>query len=240
MHFLPFLKTFFFHPCGVDVRKYPDWILKSKINLLNANKISTIIDVGANIGQYATQVRSLGFNGRIISIEPQKKEFDILRAKTQRHNNWDAINVALGDYDGDHTINIASNSYSSSMLDINSAGGNLFNYVDKQNVTVARLDSIYDDLISPTEKVFLKVDVQGFEQEVIKGAYNSLRKIAGVQLEVSHFENYKGEMLFTDTLKEMEKLNFSLHAISPELFNSNDGKQLQSDCIFFKNTLAND
>ncbi|MEZ4901458.1 MAG: FkbM family methyltransferase [Spirosomataceae bacterium] len=117
MNLSSFIRRSVFYPLGIDIRKYPDWVLKSRINLLNANKITTVIDVGANIGQYASQIRRLGFDGRIISIEPQKKEFNKLSTLTKKYKNWEAINIALGDYDGISLINIASNSHSSSLLE---------------------------------------------------------------------------------------------------------------------------
>lgn len=78
--------------------------------------IDILIDVGANIGQYARGVRADGFQGRIISFEPLRAAFKILEANARQDGNWVAVNKAIGDRSGSAEINVAGNSWSSSLL----------------------------------------------------------------------------------------------------------------------------
>ncbi|MDZ7612459.1 MAG: FkbM family methyltransferase [Flavobacteriaceae bacterium] len=84
------------NPLKIDIIKYPNSDLRRRKKLLEFHKVSKIIDVGANIGQYAMLTRKLGFKGEIISFEPGLSEFNKLLKNSEKDKNWKIYNLALG------------------------------------------------------------------------------------------------------------------------------------------------
>lgn len=221
----------------VDIKKYPTIDLRRRKKLLEHYKITKILDVGANKGQYATEVRKLGFKGEIISFEPVKDVYQLLHQKAKKDHRWKCFNYALGDEEKEMSINISKNTYSSSILDIlpshvNNAPQSKTTH--KETIIVKKLDSIYKTLVKEEEKVLLKIDVQGFEKQVLQGAHNSLTDIKGVQVEMSIEELYKDELLFIKMIELLESSSFKLNSLENGFFNQNSGKLLQVDGIFFR------
>ena len=226
------------NPLKIDIIKYPNLDLRRRKNLMYNFKVNKILDVGANTGQYAETMRDLGYNGEIISFEPLTKAYKLLALKAAKDNKWSTYNFALGIKEEKVTINVSKNLFSSSILEImpdhvdsepESA------YIDKQITQVKKLDELYDDLILENDVVFLKIDVQGFEKNVIKGAEKALAKIKGIQLEMSLTKLYEGEMLFAEMIEYLKRYDFKLFSLENGFYNNETGQLLQVDGIFFKN-----
>ena len=166
------------NPVGYDIVKYktthPAHIV---LNHLNINNIKTVLDVGANAGQYSYELRKAGYRGRIISFEPLSGAYQRLRLNAEHDKNWQTFNFALGDTNGTTSINISRHSPSSSLLPMTSlhneaAPGS--EYMSEEEIEIKTLDTIFDTLRISGENVFLKVDTQGYEKKVLDGAINSL------------------------------------------------------------------
>jgi FkbM family methyltransferase len=228
----------FINPLGIDIIKYPELDLRRRKKLLEHHKITKILDVGANEGQYAEQTQKLGFKGGIISFEPVKSVFEKLNKKTQKNRFWSAYNYGLGNKNEQVLINISKNTFSSSLLEImpnHVKGAPESKYTHQEKVIIKTLDEVYNEIVDDSDVVFLKIDVQGFERNVIEGSKNSLKFIKGIQLEMSLEELYKGEMLFDDTIKLLKSEGFNLHSLENGFYNDETGKLLQVDGFFFKN-----
>ncbi len=225
---------------GIDVCKFG----QSSQNVSRMRKlfdlygINTVIDVGANTGQFAEYLRSdIGFDGKVLSFEPLKSEFESLRLKAEADKKWEVFNFALGDVEKETFINIAGNSLSSSLLGmlethINAAPSS--GYVGQQAIEIKRLDSIFEGLAIEGERIYLKIDTQGFEAEVIKGAENSLRFIETVQLEMSLVPLYEGSATFDDLYRIMRDFGFELVAMEEVFSDEKSGKLLQIDGVFHR------
>lgn len=222
---------------GMEFRKYPNGDLLRMIKLIKHLKIDKIFDIGANNGQYATLMRQLGFDGVIISFEPLSDAFSELKKKTTHDKKWLAVNAAIGNFNGEAFINVAANSQSSSILKmlpshIKSAPDSV--YIKKEKIKIHSLDSIINDYLKPNDRVFLKIDTQGFEKNVLDGAQNSIRFIKGIQMEMSLIPLYEGEVLFFDMVEHMKKIGFSLYSIEGGFSDPESGRLLQIDGIFLK------
>lgn len=223
--------------CGAELKRYPDSGLSRRIKLLKQAQINLVFDVGANKGQYAIEIRKLGFKGKIISFEPLKDAFRELERKAIRTKDWQAVNMGIGDFDGETIINVAANSFSSSVLEmlpahLESAPDSEF--IKKENIKIKRIDSVINDYSKPFDHIFLKIDTQGFEKKIMDGALNSLEKIHAVQMEMSLVALYRGETLFWDMVRYMESKGFSLFSLEPGFSDQNTGRLLQVDGIFLK------
>jgi len=204
-------------------------------NLFDLHAINTILDVGANTGQYGERLRRLGFEGKIISFEPLSGAYRQLAERAAGHRDWITEHCALGDCDGEASINIAGNSASSSLLDMlprhvevapQSA------YVGTEAVVVRRLDSLLDRHVAADDHVFLKIDAQGFTHKVLAGAERSLGRVRGLEIELSTVPLYAGEPLIHEVLSLLYRSGFAVFFLEPELFDDRSGQQLQLNGLF--------
>jgi FkbM family methyltransferase len=207
------------------------------VEILDMYGTDVVLDVGANSGQYARRLISMGYANRIVSFEPLKCAFAKLRANARPYSNWKIENIALGSFDGVSEINVSRNSQSSSlreMLPAHSEAEPSTAYVGRQPVTVRRLDSILDDYWDPAERCFLKLDVQGFEKDVLDGAVGVLDRIDGLQLEMAAEACYEGETLFPEMVRFLMDSGFALSSISNAFSDHRTRQMLQVEGIFYR------
>ena len=198
-----------------------------------------VIDVGANRGQYAADVREMDPTVRIASYEPQKVCFDTLVSAAATDPNWKVIHAALGAEKGELTLNNSSNELSSSLLPMAKAHEDAApesRYVSTEVVDVRRLDDELGSInCGPNERVWLKVDTQGYEWPVLLGAPNLLKQTVAIELELSLVTMYEGQKLFTELVSDMAKLGFSLHSLLEVLVDPKSMRLLQVDGLFVAN-----
>jgi len=197
--------------------------------------INNVLDIGANYGQYGTELRRHKYNGKITSFEPLEDAYKGLVQVSSNDNDWTANNFAIGNENGLGRINIAGNSHSSSIKNMNQAhidSAPNSKYVDTQNIEIKTLDSIYDRYCEQDDNVMMKVDTQGFEKEVVDGALGCLKNVTLVQLELSLVPLYENEFLFIDMVMYMAEQGFRLIAIEDGFSNPKTGEQLQVDGVF--------
>src|SRR5215210_642812 len=90
--------------------------LPGLIDFLEARSIDLVFDVGANDGHFGLWLRECGYRGRIVSFEPIRAVFDLLKARADEDGDWEAHPVALGERPGKAVINVAELSVFSSLL----------------------------------------------------------------------------------------------------------------------------
>jgi FkbM family methyltransferase len=226
---------------GVDLKRYNVQTSEAAKmqRLLAYHNIDLVFDVGANIGQYAKLLRELGYSGRIVSFEPLSSAYSQLKAVSKKEPLWEiAPQTAIGNQEGEIIINIAGNSYSSSalpMLDAHLESAPESAYSGSETVKLSRLDTIAKDYIkSETKSIFLKIDVQGLEKQVLEGATAVLPLVKGIKLELSLVPLYEGQVLFKEMIDIVEKLGYELYGIEPGFTAEKTGRMLQMDGIFFK------
>ncbi len=221
---------------GIDVKRWPGrdpaHIL---VKLLNHYEVSTVLDVGANSGQYGRELRRAGYKGRILSFEPLSDPFRELAARAVKDPLWDAYQCAIGDTHGTVTLNVAGNNGKSSsvleMLDAHREACPEANYVGTVEAEMRTLDEV-----TPDGEVFLKLDVQGFEREALAGAANVLSRCVGMQLELSLAPLYEGGMPYREALDFADRRGFTLLNLAPMFNDPNTGRLLQADGVFMRTT----
>lgn len=226
------------NPVGYEIVKFrktnPSHII---LNHLNAYGIRTILDVGANEGQYGSALRKAGYRGQIFSFEPLSDAGLLLSMMAGKDKNWKTFNFALGDYDGPSTINVSMHSPSSSLLPMTKLLSEAMpgsGYINEQKIEIKRLDSIYNTLGLTDGNTFLKIDTQGYEKKVLDGAVNSLSGITGIQLELSAALLYEGEETYYSMCRFVEERGFHLLRIIPGYSHKVTGEMLQFDALFFR------
>jgi FkbM family methyltransferase len=188
--------------------------------------IDTVLDVGANEGGYRRFLRQqVGFRGRIVSFEPVASVYLRLAADASGDSNWAGMPIALGDADGELTINVGARTTMSSFLqpDTPRLAGLGYSHlmqvtgvVSTETTSVRRLDSVFRDVVpGPDSRVFLKCDTQGFDLKVIAGATDSLQSIAALQIEMSFKPIYVGAPDYSAVLEQMTAAGFDVAGIYP-------------------------
>ena len=141
-------KTGLLFKTHVKVRKLSAWSSEDlrTVSILNHFGITTVVDIGANVGQFSEALLDYGYNGRIISFEPTLKAYNQISQKARNINNWEvAERCAVGDFDGEIEINVAENTVFSSIKNINtdySDYNNESRIVGKEKVSIFKLDSL--------------------------------------------------------------------------------------------------
>ena len=223
--------------------KKTKWLYEKNINLIksiNKNNINSIIDVGANSGQFAEEVFKNGFNGNILSFEPLKLEHSFLLNKKikMKKYHWEiAERCGLGSLEKKLNINISGMRQSSSVLDISEIHTNLYPdsvNIGKEEIDIFPLDNFYNKIINMKKNILLKIDTQGYELEILKGAKKTLDYIDAIYAEVSLVELYKNQPLYDEILDYIKKGGFSVWSVDRAVGNKATGQTYQLDIFFVK------
>lgn len=236
------VKTFF-RKFGLELKRYDMYSSESLQlqRLLQYKKIETVIDVGANIGQFAINLRLSGYRGKIISFEPTSDAHKMLRQNANNDPNWIvADRMAIGDRNGEVEINVSANSVASSVLTVLDSHGEIdpgSKIIRKELVPIKKLDSILEKF-DLKDKIFLKIDVEGFECEVMSGATDIIKRTKGLQLEMSFIPRYNNQQLsLIAYVESLKKMGFELYSIHPTFIDESSGRLLVVDGVFFRNDL---
>jgi FkbM family methyltransferase len=227
---------------GIDLVRWrpqssPDAALAKS---LACHRIDTVLDIGANEGQYAKHLREVGFRGRIVSFEPLSGAYERMKATAAKDALWSvAPRGALGDENGELQMNVASNGGASSsifgMMKAHHHAAPDVTYVASETVPVLRLDVAAEKFLRDRDRVFLKVDVQGYELHVLRGAAGILPRILGAEIEVSFAALYDGQPSFLTLTEWMLTRGFEIWGVIPGFADNFTGQILQADIIFFRN-----
>ncbi len=239
MNFKAAIKIIFLK-LGMEVRRYvsPTSPTEELIAALRKFEIDMVLDVGANKGQFASDIRHWGYAGRIVSFEPLSQAHESLQLTSTGDPLWDTYpRCALGDHVGEVEINIAGNSESSSilpMLESHRSAAPESAYQGKEIVPITTLDAVAGQYLKDARATFLKIDTQGFEWQVLDGARDTLPHIKGILVELSLVPLYEGQHLWREIIDRLEAEGFTLWAFKPVFSDQAIGRTLQVDGIFYR------
>lgn len=229
-----------FSSFGLDLRRSSRSSSTSSQALAALQHIAAniVFDIGANVGQFSRQLRAAGYTGKIVSFEPLTDA----HAKLLRHSCNDDLWIvhsrgALGDHTGEIEINVSQNSVSSSvlpMLDTHLKAANNSSYVSSEICPISVLDDIAPLYLSFDRNLFIKIDTQGFERQVLQGGLITLKETSGVLLELSLVPLYEGQALWLDMIEFLQAQGFNLWSIQPGFCDPSTGRTLQIDAIFMR------
>tara|TARA_R110002074_G_scaffold386404_1_gene568084 strand:- start:2168 stop:2890 length:723 start_codon:yes stop_codon:yes gene_type:complete len=211
------------------------------LSLMDTIGATAVIDVGANVGQYGAEILARRPKLKVVSFEPTTTAHEALVLRAARHMNWlVGERGAIGEANGNVEINISGNSVSSSILDMLSshqtaAPGS--SYVSKESVVVRRLDNVLDKYVHPTEKLYLKIDTQGYEKQVLDGSDGVLKQIWGIQAELSFVDLYKDQCHGLDLIDLVKGLGFNLYGFSNGFRDEKTKELLQADGFFIRSRI---
>ena len=198
--------------------------------------LKTIIDVGAYIGAFAFAMRMILPDVQIYSFDPIEENISQINRNLGQWGNIQSFQTALGDRKGKVQFNLNDFRASSSVLEMDANHKIAFpetSHSRKVEVPLARLDDFLPVMEIKTP-VFLKVDVQGFELNVLKGGLEILKKTDYLLTEVTYQTLYKDQPLFGEIYKFLTAKEFEFAGNIDSLNSPKDGAILQSDALFIR------
>ena len=207
--------------------------LESIIKGINSSP-ETIIDIGSNKGQFVMLIEQLFPNKIIHSFEPLVDPLTIQKKFFNYKKNIFFYNFALGSHRSIKEFFITNRMDSSSFfkVDTDKIKNDIFKIQDQKNIQIKTLDEVMDDK-QILEPILIKIDVQGFELEVLKGAEKILAKTNYLILEVSETEIYQNQPLSSEIITFLEDRNFKILNQTSKTKN-NLSNSLQGDVLFHK------
>jgi len=177
--------------------------------LLRLFNIDTVIDVGSNIGQFVSLLNSGNFKGRIISLEPDSKSFDLFDGNFKNQSNLTKLNLGLDIVSGTRELNISPDGgLSNSFLEISNVSETDHYFVTKEKVKTTTLEDLFKNYNLRNKRVFLKLDIQGYEGKILQEINIKHFPIYGLRLEASNVEIYDDAWKMSRILDWLEKNSF--------------------------------
>lgn len=219
---------------GYDFRKIQEFDGPTLVDFLEAHQIDLVLDVGANIGQFAAALRQKGYRDEIVSFEPISDVFESLKTRAGADSKWQVRKLALGAHTGRATINVSEKTVFSSLLP-EAMAAQRFDagavVTRAEEIDIVKLDDIFEPF--RCRNTFLKVDTQGYERQVLDGAAMSLPLLKGVQLEIPIVPLYQNTWSFDEAITFMAKVGFVVSQITPTNYHWEDrASLLEVDCVF--------
>ena len=200
---------------------------------ISNRNIDLVLDVGANVGQFATSLREKGYAGQIESFEPVSSVFQTLANTARSDPHWNVHNMALGVAPGKASINVSDSTVFSSMLQTTNAAEAFAETAVShrtEEIDVGTLDEFASAISANT---LLKIDTQGFEKQVLMGGKKALGNISGVLMELPIIHLYEGNWQFHEAVEFMADAGFVPAQIHPVNFHWIDKVSLvEVDCLF--------
>jgi FkbM family methyltransferase len=235
------LKKIFF---GLTVRRFR-YALQQGVGaaiehekLLKNLQPELIIDVGANVGQFALISRYACPKAEIISFEPLPEAAKTCRLVMNGDTLFTLHEFALGEKRELLPLHVTKANDSSSLLPVGKKHAKLYGseVVKLTTIKCAPLrDFLKQNSLIP--KTLLKIDTQGFELQVLQGAEAELANIAWVYVELSFVELYEGQPLATEVMAWLFARNYHLHGVYNLAYNT-QGETIQADMLFQNNRVA--
>jgi FkbM family methyltransferase len=202
------------------------------MDFIQDREIDTVIDVGANIGQFGESLRADGYRGKIVSFEPTEAAFQALSRKAAADGNWEVHHCGLGAASGTAVLHASKLSVFNSLLELSSVAGlhdNRMAVDHTEQITIRTLDEV----APPSGKTLLKIDTQGYEKQVIEGGQQTILHTVGILMELPVIHTYKGEWHFHEALKYMSDAGFVPAQIQAVGYHGMDNvSAVDFDCLF--------
>lgn len=222
------------------LRKNP---FEVKRRLLSGIEFPVIIDVGAFVGDITNEYRELFPSSSIYSVEPFEKSFEILKKRFLHDAKTSTHNAALSDKSETARFYINRNFRTNSLLALDSETEKNWPKSNLKHSKEVQVSTYSFDDFSKSENIdlvhLLKIDAQGSEFMILKGAFEALSKgkIKIIYLEVLLKPTYKHQANFQEILRYLENLDYSLYDIYNQSY-AKDGSLRQIDVIFVERTFS--
>jgi FkbM family methyltransferase len=201
--------------------------------LRNLGPVATVVDIGANRGQFALAARHCFPQARIVSFEPLAGPAALYRAVFAGDDRTRLVEAAVGPEPGEATIHVSARDDSSSLLPITARQNALFPGTAEAGTAIIQVTRLSDAL--PAGEIaapaLLKLDVQGFELPALAGCEGVLDRFDWVYVECSFMELYAGQSLADEVIAWLRERGFRLVGVYNMSYDDR-GRAVQADFLF--------
>ena len=227
-----------FHLFGLDLKWHVPHPAHDLFELIKLYQVETVFDIGANSGMSGEYFRNIGYAGKIVSFEPVNDLYRQLERKASRDPLWIAENVAIGDQETEQLIYItggsgSANSFLLSVGHMEQVAPELAT-IGSEMVKLRTLRSAIEKHFPQGDRLFLKIDAQGYEKKILQSAGDQLNKVVGIRIELSIVRNYEAEPLICEMLPYLYELGFRVCAIEEAWSNRATHEVYQVDATLFR------
>ncbi len=224
-----------FRRFGFELRRLPPF---EPYGWLKEWRIRTILDIGANVGQFASQIHRLIPDAMLYSFEPLEDCYDQLRERMRHVSVFRAYNLALGDKNGREWIYRNDFTPSSSILPMDEHLKRSFPFAARatpREICISRLDDLAEELVL-TPPILIKIDVQGMEDKVILGGDRVFSRTSILIVETTFETLYRGQALFDRVYDLLRDRGFRFMGSEHSIRDPKSGRVLQCDAVFIRRT----
>ena len=225
---------------GLHVSKLPPYFTLGRhlMDVFAMLRINVVLDVGAYQGTFARWLRTLHYEGDIISFEPAADNYARLVETMKGVPGWRGEQAALSDVDGEAELHIARSSDFNSFHEF-SAYGRASRYGDPgepvatERVATRRLDDVIDAVVAETReaRIFLKLDTQGHDLQIVEAARRGLEHVHAIQTELSSKHLYCGVPSLSEALARYERLGYLPTGFFPVSRELDSLAVIEWDCV---------
>lgn len=201
---------------------------------LTSLRIATVLDIGAHTGLFSITIHAVFPQARIYAFEPQQDCYEKLKRRMRGVPGFTAFNLALGEQSGMVAFERSASSPSSSCLKMAELHKRLFPHsapTETASVRIERLDALAPTL-ALSGPLLIKIDVQGYEDRVLRGGEQTVKRAQVLVVETSFQRLYEGQALFGDVFKILCGWGFRYAGVLDQLISPQSGEALQQDSIF--------
>ncbi len=227
-----------FHLFGLGLKWYVPHPAHDLFELIKLYQVEMVFDIGANSGVSGEYFRNIGYAGKIVSFEPVKDLYTQLQKKANQDPLWVCENVAIGDRETEQEIYVTGGSGSASSFLV--SVGHMEKVapelatIGTEMVKLRTLRSVIVKHFPQGERLFLKIDAQGYEKKILESAGDQLDRAVGMRIELSIMRNYDGEPLICEMLPYLYELGFRVCAIEEGWSNRTTQEVYQVDATLFR------
>ncbi|SEG49094.1 methyltransferase, FkbM family [Bryocella elongata] len=226
---------------GFTISKLPgrNTLARHLQEALREGRIECVIDVGAHHGEFGSLLRSLGYKGRIVSFEPSAEAYGCIGPVCAADGNWEVHRLCAGAFDGTaellrfqaaefNSLHAPSTFGEASWLSSHLEPGGT------EAIAIRRLDTLLPELgiDAANTRLYLKIDTQGHDLQVLAGASGILPSVPQFQMELSALCLYEGTPNMEEVIASCRTLGFLPQAIHPVWSNGPERPILEWDCVF--------
>ena len=221
---------------GFCITRASNSLKARRLEILSGLAVDVVLDIGANTGQWARELRASGYSGRIVSFEPSPAPFAQLQALARGEHKHDCVQAGLGSRDGEAELLTAKATVNSSFRNPVQTS----RFVERHgvgravSVPIRRLDSVLPSMTADSDRFYMKIDTQGFEKEVLSGAAETLSRTDTVEIELSLVELYEGQALLPEVWLMLAKSGLRPAWIERGYRDDGDIWLLQVDGLFVR------
>ncbi len=223
---------------GLNFRRYDP--THDLAELLRLYRVETVFDAGANVGMSGRYFRNLGFTGKIVSFEPVRRYYEMLAREAAGDPLWTCEQAALAEAEGEQEINVSGGAGAASSFlkqtGTTWASAPELAYLGRELVLVTTVDRAALEHYPEGDRLFLKLDVQGYERRVLEGAMRTISRIVGLRVELSVSRCYENEPSMFEMMDYLYGLGFRLCAVDEAWSDRRTREVFQLDAVLFRCT----